>query len=139
MEDARFTQGKGNYVDDIKLPGMLFGDFVRSPYGHARIKSINKDAALAVPGVVRVMTGQDLAEIAPETRNRLMLARERVIFAGEPVALVLAESARAAQDAADLVWVDYDVLAASVTIDEALDEMMPLVWPSRAWKSDIPG
>ncbi|MFQ5566278.1 MAG: hypothetical protein ACE5EU_07945, partial [Paracoccaceae bacterium] len=45
VEDARFTQGKGNYVDDIKMPGMLFGDFVRAPYGHARIKSIKKDAA----------------------------------------------------------------------------------------------
>ena len=50
VEDARFTQGKGNYVDDIKLPGMLFGDFVRSPYGHARITSIDKAAALALPG-----------------------------------------------------------------------------------------
>ena len=50
VEDARFTQGKGNYVDDIKLPGMLFGDFVRSPYAHARVKSINKEAALALPG-----------------------------------------------------------------------------------------
>ena len=50
VEDARFTQGKGNYVDDIKLPGMLHGDFVRSPYAHARIKSINIDAAMALPG-----------------------------------------------------------------------------------------
>ena len=58
VEDARFTQGKGNYVDDIKLPGMLFGDFVRSPYGHARIKSIDKDAALAVPGVVPPRPGR---------------------------------------------------------------------------------
>ena len=51
VEDARFTQGKGNYVDDMKLPGMLCGDFVRSPYAHARIKSINTKAALAIPGV----------------------------------------------------------------------------------------
>jgi carbon-monoxide dehydrogenase large subunit len=51
VEDVRFTQGKGNYIDDLKLPGMLFGDFVRSPYGHARVKSINKDAALELPGV----------------------------------------------------------------------------------------
>src|SRR3546814_15617783 len=50
-EDARFIQGKGTYVDDVKLPGMLFGDFVRSPYGHARIKSIDTSAALALPGV----------------------------------------------------------------------------------------
>ena len=52
VEDARFTQGKGNYVDDIKLPDMLFGDFVRSPRAHARIKSIDATAALALPGVV---------------------------------------------------------------------------------------
>ena len=53
VEDARFTQGKGNYVDDIKLDGMLHGDFVRSPYAHARIKSINTDAAMALDGVGR--------------------------------------------------------------------------------------
>ena len=60
VEDARFTQGKGNYVDDLKLPGMLFGDFVRSPYAHARVKSINTEAALALPGVHAVLTAADL-------------------------------------------------------------------------------
>jgi len=74
VEDVRFTQGKGNYVDDIKLPGMLFGDFVRSPFGHARIKSINKDAALALPGVKAVFTADDLKPLnlhwMPTTRRR---------------------------------------------------------------------
>ena len=60
VEDARFTQGKGKYVDDIKLDGMLFGDFVRSPYAHARVKGINKEAALQVPGVLAVLTADDL-------------------------------------------------------------------------------
>jgi aerobic carbon-monoxide dehydrogenase large subunit len=60
VEDARFTQGKGNYVDDINLKGMLFGDFVSSPYAHARVKSINADAAKALPGVVAVLTADDL-------------------------------------------------------------------------------
>ncbi|HMD64522.1 MAG TPA: xanthine dehydrogenase family protein molybdopterin-binding subunit, partial [Stellaceae bacterium] len=60
VEDVRFTQGKGNYVDDLKFPGMLFGDFVRSPYGHARVKSINKEAALKLPGVKAVLTAADL-------------------------------------------------------------------------------
>ena len=60
VEDARFTQGKGNYVDDIKLDGMLFGDFVRSPYAHARIKNIDTAAALEVPGVLAVLTAKDL-------------------------------------------------------------------------------
>ena len=59
-EDVRFIQGKGNYVDDIKMQGMLFGDFVRSPYGHARVKSIDPSAALALPGVVAVLTAEDL-------------------------------------------------------------------------------
>ena len=56
VEDARFTQGKGNFVDDIKLPGMLHGDFVRSPYAHARIKSIDIKKAMKVPGVLAVLT-----------------------------------------------------------------------------------
>ena len=56
VEDVRFTQGKGNYIDDLKFPGMLFGDFVRSPYGHARVKSIDKEAALKLPGVKAVLT-----------------------------------------------------------------------------------
>ena len=60
VEDVRFTQGKGNYIDDFKLLGMLFGAFVRSPYGHARVKSINKQAALALPGVRAVLTAEDL-------------------------------------------------------------------------------
>src|ERR1700738_2048376 len=59
-EDARFIRGKGTYIDDIKLPGMLFGAIVRSPYAHARIKSIDKTKALAVPGVVAVYTWEDV-------------------------------------------------------------------------------
>ena len=60
VEDIRFTQGKGNYVDDLKLPGMLHGDFVRSSHAHARIKSINTEKALKVPGVLAVLTAEDL-------------------------------------------------------------------------------
>ena len=60
VEDARFTQGKGNYVDDIKLKDMLFGDFVRSPVAHAKIKKIDTTAALALPGVHAVLTAADL-------------------------------------------------------------------------------
>ena len=62
-EDARFIRGKGSYVDDIKLPGMLHGAIVRSPYAHARIKSIDKSKALAVPGVVAVLTADDLKPV----------------------------------------------------------------------------
>ena len=62
-EDARFIQGKGNYVDDLKLPGMLHGDFVRSPYGHARIKKIDVSKAAALPGVVAVLTAEELKPV----------------------------------------------------------------------------
>ena len=62
-EDARFIRGQGSYVDDIKLPGMLFGAMVRSPYAHARIKSIDKSKALQVPGVVAVLTADDLKPV----------------------------------------------------------------------------
>jgi carbon-monoxide dehydrogenase large subunit len=60
VEDVRFTQGKGNYVDDIKMPGMLHMDIVRSPLAHARIKKIDKSEALKVPGVIAVLTADDL-------------------------------------------------------------------------------
>jgi hypothetical protein len=85
-EDARFIQGKGNYVDDIKLPGMLFADFVRSPHAHARIKSINKDRALALPGVHAVLTADDLKPLKLHWMPMLagdvqaVLADEKVCF-----------------------------------------------------------
>src|SRR3974377_2547323 len=96
VEDVRFTQGKGNYVDDIKLPGMLFGDFVRSPFGHARIKSINKDAALALPGVKAVLTADDLKPLKLHWSPTLagdvqaVLADEKVLFQGQEGAFVVA-------------------------------------------------
>src|SRR3974377_320222 len=62
-EDARFIRGRGTYIDDIKLPGMLFGAIVRSPYAHARIASIDKSKALASPGVVAVLTADDLKPV----------------------------------------------------------------------------
>ena len=63
-EDPRFIQGKGTYVDDIKLPGMVYGALVRSPHAHARIKSINKEKALALPGVITVLTADDLKPLS---------------------------------------------------------------------------
>ena len=96
VEDVRFTQGKGNYVDDIKLQGMLFGDFVRSPYAHARVKSINADAARALPGVVAVLTAADLAPLnlhwMPTLAGdkQMVLADGKVLFQGQEVAFVVA-------------------------------------------------
>ena len=64
-EDPRFIRGKGNYVDDVKLPGMLYMDIVRSPYAHAKIKKIDTAKALAIPGVLAVITGKDLDAVQP--------------------------------------------------------------------------
>ena len=133
VEDARFTQGKGNYVDDIKLPGMLFGDFVRSPYGHARIKSINKEAALAVSGVVAVLTAEDLKPLNLHYMPTLagdvqaVLADEKVLFQGQEVAFVVAENRYVAADAVDLVEVDYEELPPLVDAFKAMDADAPLL------------
>ncbi|MEM6460337.1 MAG: aerobic carbon-monoxide dehydrogenase large subunit [Pseudomonadota bacterium] len=133
VEDARFTQGKGNYVDDIKLPGMLFGDFVRSPYGHARIKSINKEAALAVPGVVAVLTAEDLKPLNLHYMPTLagdvqaVLADEKVLFQGQEVAFVVANDRYIAADATELVDVDYEELPVLVDAFKAMDDDAPLL------------
>jgi CO/xanthine dehydrogenase Mo-binding subunit len=102
---------------------------VVSDYAHARIIAINTAEALAVPGVVAVLTAKDMPDIAPTGRSKLLLARDRVQFVGHPVALVLAESETAADDGADQVWVDYEPLPAAITTEEALAEGAPLVWP----------
>ncbi|MEQ8654741.1 MAG: aerobic carbon-monoxide dehydrogenase large subunit [Kiloniellales bacterium] len=133
VEDARFTQGKGNYVDDIKLKGMLFGDFVRSPYGHARIKSINKEAALAVPGVLAVITAEDLIPLNLHYMPTLagdvqaVLAHEKVLFQNQEVAFVVAEDRYAAADGVELVEVDYEDLPVVVDAFKAMDADAPLL------------
>ncbi|MGZ5242069.1 MAG: molybdopterin cofactor-binding domain-containing protein, partial [Caldimonas sp.] len=119
-EDARFIRGKGSYVDDIKLPGMLFGAIVRSPYAHARIKSIDKSKALAVPGVVAVLTADDLKPVKLDWMPTLgsdvqaVLAGEKVCFQLQEVAMVIASDRYAAADGADAVEVDYEELPAIV-------------------------
>jgi carbon-monoxide dehydrogenase large subunit len=131
VEDARFTQGKGHYVDDLKLPGMLFGDFVRSQYGHARITSINKEAALKLPGVIAVLTAADLKPLNLHYMPTLagdvqaVLADEKVLFQNQEVAFVIAEDRYIAADAVELVEVAY----------EPLD---PLVDPFKAMDADAP-
>ncbi|MGI9485645.1 MAG: aerobic carbon-monoxide dehydrogenase large subunit [Geminicoccaceae bacterium] len=133
VEDARFTQGKGHYVDDIKLPGMLFGDFVRSPYGHARIKSISADAALAVPGVKAVLTAADLKPLNLHYMPTLagdvqaVLADEKVLFQNQEVAFVVATDRYAAADAVELVEVEYEDLPPLVDPRKAMDEDAPVL------------
>ena len=133
VEDARFTQGKGNYVDDIKLPGMLFGDFVRSQYGHARIKSIKKDAALALPGVKAVITAADLKPLKLHYMPTLagdvqaVLADEKVLFQGQEIAFVVAEDRYIAADAVELVEVEYEELPAITDPNKSMAADAPVL------------
>jgi CO/xanthine dehydrogenase Mo-binding subunit len=121
--------GSIRYTGDLQLPDVLHARFVASPYAHARIQSIDTQAALNVPGVVRVLTAADMPDIPPSDRSRLLLARDRVIFAGQPVALVLAETEEAASDGVEQVSVDYEPLPAAMTVEGAMAEGAPLVWP----------
>src|ERR1700738_4185177 len=115
-EDARFIRGQGNYVDDVQLPGMLYGDIVRSPYAHALIKNVDISAALKVPGVVAVITGKDLEKAGLAWMPTLsadmeaVLAVDRVHFQMQEVAFVVATSRYAAADGAAAVEVDYEPL-----------------------------
>jgi carbon-monoxide dehydrogenase large subunit len=118
-EDPRFITGRGTYVDDVKLPGMTYAAFVRSPHAHARITSVDASSAKKMPGVVAVYTGQDvqvgglpcgwmLPGIKVPTRPALAQGKAR--YVGEPVAIVIADSAYAAKDAAEAVKVTYEPL-----------------------------
>jgi CO/xanthine dehydrogenase Mo-binding subunit len=129
IEGRAKVTGKIRYTSDLQLPGMLHARLVTSPHAHARIVNIDTSQAMVLPGLAAVLTAQDLPYIEPASRPRLLLARGRVIFAGQPVALILAENEAAAQDALDLVRVDYDPLPAAITLDEALAGDAPLVWP----------
>ncbi len=122
--------GRVAFVPNMELPGLLHARPVMSAYAHASLKGIDIQTALDVPGVVAVITAEDLPPVVPSSRSRMMLARERVIFAGQFVALVLAETEAAAKDAAELVYVDYEPLPAAITIQEALAPDAPQVWPT---------
>src|SRR5437773_11497688 len=132
-EDDRFIRGRGNYLDDIALPGMLHMAIHRSPFAHARIRSINTEAAQAVPGVVAVVTGALLAQhkrawmptLSGDTQA--VLATDKVRFQGQEVACVVATDPYVARDAAALVEVDYEVLPAVVTPQQALEPDAPLI------------
>ena len=145
LEDYRMLTGRGRYVSDWNLPGQAYGHFVRSDRPHARIVSIDKQAALAHPGVLGVFTGEDLRELkslpaalpvkgrgGTELVNpgRPTLARGRVRFAGDAVALVVAETPAAAQDAAELLAVEYQDLPAVVNAAQAVAPGAPVVHDS---------
>ena len=140
MEDRRLLVGEGRYVDDIVVPDMLYASFVRSPYPHAELTSVDTAAARAHPGVSAVLTGTDMVEISNPYIGLLSLpglyepgfyslATDRVRYVGDPVAVVIASSRRLAEDAAELVVVEYKPLAAVATMGQALDTARPAIWP----------
>ncbi len=142
-EDARFIRGRGAYVDDIKLPGMLFGAIVRSPFAHARIKGIDKSKALKVPGVVAVLTADDLKPVKLDWMPTLgsdvqaVLADKKVCFQMQEVAFVIAADRYAAADGADAVEVDYDELPAIVDPKQAMAKDAPTIREDIAGKDEV--
>ncbi len=142
VEDPRLLRGAGQYVDDLRFPGMLYAGFVRSPHPSARITSIDDSATLLVPGVAAVHTATNLPEVARpvpaaamppalQARGFSPLATDTVRYVGEPVAVVLADDREALADALDLIVVEYEPLDPVGTVEQAL-EGDTLVWPDVA-------
>ncbi|MFC7689274.1 xanthine dehydrogenase family protein molybdopterin-binding subunit [Paeniroseomonas aquatica] len=144
-EDVRLLTGRGTYTDDINAPGQAHAYVLRSPHAHARIVAIDVAAAQAAPGVVAVLTGRDAAadgighfpvmvdvpgkggaKLFPTPRE--MLQTTKVRFVGDPVALVVAESRAEAQDAAELIEVEYEILPSVTDTGGALDADAPVIW-----------
>ncbi|HEY2550463.1 MAG TPA: aerobic carbon-monoxide dehydrogenase large subunit [Streptosporangiaceae bacterium] len=141
-EDARFIRGRGQFVDDIQLPGMLHGAILRSPLAHARVVSVDTAAALAHPRVEAVITGQDLAERGLSWMPTLsgdvqaVLATDKVRFQGQEVAFVVAQDRYSARDALELISVEYEELPCVVDAGRALDAGAPLIRDDLTGKSD---
>jgi carbon-monoxide dehydrogenase large subunit len=128
-EDPRFLQGAGQYVDDVKLPGMLYLDIVRSPYAHAKIVNIDASQALELPGVLAVITGKDLQEAGNlhwmptlMSDTQMVLPIDKVVYFAQEVCAVVATDRYIAADAVELVEVEYDPLPAVVDPVEALKD-----------------
>jgi aerobic carbon-monoxide dehydrogenase large subunit len=142
-EDSRFIQGKGNYIDDVQLPRMVYGHMVRSPYAHARIKAIRTDEAKKLPGVLAVITGEDLAKAnlawMPTLFHdkQMVLATGKVLFQSQEVAFVVAEDRYTAADAADLVEIDYEELPVLVDPHKSQDPDAPILREDREEKSNL--
>jgi len=147
LEDRRFLTGRGSFVDDIVLPGTVQAIFVRSPHPHAKIKQIKSDRASKVPGVLGIYTGKDCEEaglgrfvvwspvhsrdnVARPEETQFMLALGKVLYVGEPVVLVVAETKYAALTAADEVEIDYEPLPFITDTSKALDDDVPVIHDS---------
>ena len=141
-EDGRFIRGKGNYVDDVQLPGMLHSAILRSPLAHAKINNIDVSAALELPGVHAVITGADLdaqglawmPTLAGDTQA--VLATDKVRFQGQEVAFVVADDRYVAQDALELIEVDYEPLDVIVDSRKALEDGAPVIRDDKEGKED---
>ena len=146
VEDERLLTGGGQFLDDREVSDLAHAAVVRSPYPHARILEVDVAAARIIPGVLLVLTGEDYVadglgsipcQDACQTRDGTprpdlpfpALARERVLYVGEAVALVVAETEVIARDAAELVEVTYEPLPANTELDRAAEDGMPLLWP----------
>jgi aerobic carbon-monoxide dehydrogenase large subunit len=142
VEDARFIAGRGNYIEDIKLPNMLHMAILRSPFAHATINSIDTTRASEVPGVVAVVTGELLAEhklawmptLSGDTQA--VLATDKVRMQGQEVACVIAEDPYVAHDALELIDVDYEPLPVVISPQAALDPTAPLIRDDKEDQTD---
>ncbi|OBI81592.1 xanthine dehydrogenase family protein molybdopterin-binding subunit [Mycobacterium asiaticum] len=140
VEDHRLLRGRGRYVDDVVVPDMAHAAFVRSPWPHALIRGIDTTRAAALPGVYAILTGRDIAAITNPLLGMFAfpglydpwhwaLAVDRVRLVGDPVAIVIATSRALAEDAAELVDVEYEELQPIATVAHAHDPGRPAIWP----------
>ncbi|HYM82606.1 MAG TPA: molybdopterin cofactor-binding domain-containing protein, partial [Candidatus Dormibacteraeota bacterium] len=136
-EDPRFIRGKGEYIEDVVLPGMLWMDIVRSPYAHATIKSIDTSEALKVPGVLAIVTGKDLEAAGLHWMptlagdKQMVLPVDTVMYQAQEVAAVVATSRYAAADGVEAVFVEYEPLPVVVDPFKALEPGAPVLRPDR--------
>jgi CO/xanthine dehydrogenase Mo-binding subunit len=143
-EDPLLLTGQAQFVGDVEIPGMLYAAFLRSDYAHARLRSIDVSAARDRPGVVAVYTAEDMGEdwkhapplVSPpptiedivfHSRTQVPLVKNKVRHAGEPLAMVLAESRYMAEDALEHIWAELEPLPAVVDMEAALEPNAPLV------------
>jgi CO/xanthine dehydrogenase Mo-binding subunit len=124
--------GRAKYAGDLLIPGMIEGKFLRSPYAHARIRSIDTSQAEALPGVVAIVTSKDFTDVSPymgrgKNKDHPIIAVERVIFAGQPMAAVAAVDRATAEEALGKIHVEYDELPAVIDVDQAMADGAPRI------------
>ena len=136
-EDPRFIRGRGEYIEDVVLPNMVWMDIVRSPYAHATIKSIDASEALAMPGVLAVITGKDLEKAGLHWMptlagdKQMVLPVDEVMYQAQEVAAVIAETRYQAADAINAVYVDYEPLPVVIDPFKALEPDAPVLRKDR--------